>query len=118
VRRVYIGQHAPLKALGGRELAQSYYVAASEFVDQFYGQLATEKLGRALSLPVTNSTVSISGSEREAFAGSEIVRAAMLLGANGDWQDQTRFVRTIAASARLRVEQALAAELGQRLGSQ
>lgn len=104
------------ESAGRRELAQSYYVAASEFVDQFYGQLATEKLGRALSLPVTNSTVSISGSEREAFAGSEIVRAAMMLGANGDWQDQTRFVRTIAASAKTPLEQALAAELGQRLG--
>lgn len=101
---------------GRRELAQSYYGAASEFIDQFYGQLATEKLGRALALPVTNVTLAISASERDSFANSEIVRAAMLLGSLGNWAEQTRFVRTIAAGAKTPLEQALAAELGQRLG--
>ncbi len=95
--------------------AQAHYAAAAEFVDQFHGQLAIERLGRPIAKPASAATVSISGAERDSFERNPLVRATVLLGLQGNWQEQTRFVRTIAASARTPVEKALATELGQRI---
>ena len=56
-----------------------------------------------------------SAAMRAAFESQELVRAAILLGQQGNWQDQTRFVRSIAARADEPIEQALAVELGRRI---
>jgi soluble lytic murein transglycosylase len=103
------------ESAGQRELAIQHYTAAAEFVDQFHGQLASERLGRPLVRPVSTGTLAISAAERDSFERSPIVRAVVMLGQQGNWQDQTRFVRTIAANAKGPVEQALAAELGKRI---
>jgi soluble lytic murein transglycosylase len=100
---------------GRKDIATLHYSAAAEYFDQFHGQLAFERLGRQVALPLTTGTVEISGAEREAFNRDEVVRAAILLGQNGNHEDQTRFVRTLAANADGAANHALAAELALRI---
>ncbi len=103
------------QAAGRSSDANGYYTRAAAFFDQFYGQLATERLGLALSIPAATRTVEISASARDAFNRREIVRVAEMLGQQSDWANQSLFVRAIAASAESDVEHALAVELSRRL---
>lgn len=103
------------QAAGQTALAQQHFAQAAEFVDQFHGQLASERLGRPLMKPPAAGTIEISQAQRQAFDRNELVRVVTLLGRQGNWQDQTRFVRTIATTATGPVDQALAAELGRRI---
>ena len=103
------------EAAGRRDLSALHYSAAAEYFDQFHGQLAHERLGRGISLPMDTGTVEISGSERAAFDRNEVVRAAVLLGQQGSRQDQTRFIRTIAATIDGAANHVLAADLALRL---
>lgn len=100
---------------GRKDLSTLYYTQAAEYFDQFHGQLAHERLGRPIALPLTTGKIEVSGAERNAFEKSEVVRAAVLLGQQGNWQDQTRFVRSIAANVQGAVNHALAAELAVRI---
>lgn len=103
------------EAAGRRDIANLHYSAAAEYFEQFHGQLAHERLGRAVIIPLTTGTVEVSGAERAAFERNEVVRATMLLGQQGNWQDQTRFVRTIAANVEGAANHVLAAELAARV---
>ncbi len=96
--------------------AQGYYARAAQFFDQFYGQLAAERTGQPVMVPPVTRTLEISAAQREAFFGSEIVRAAQYLGQTGDWPTQSLFVRAIAAAAESDVEHVLGAELAIKLG--
>jgi soluble lytic murein transglycosylase len=89
---------------------------AASHPDQFYGQLALERLGRSIPPPGTAGATSPSSSERLAFNQREIVRAARILGQQGDWQNQSLFIRAIAASVESDADHALAAELAQGIG--
>jgi soluble lytic murein transglycosylase len=114
VKGLFWAARAALRG-GKRDLANAYYTQAAEFYDQFHGQLAAEQIGRKITIPPEYATVEISGSERSAFDRSEVVRAAEYLGRTGQWQDQTRFVRTLAARASTPSDHALAAELSKKL---
>ncbi len=103
------------EAASRRDVSQSYYTNAAVQFDQFYGQLAAERLGRVPALPVVTATVEISRNDREAFFGQEIVRAVQILGQRGDHQTQTLFVRQIAQAATSDVDHVLAVELAQRI---
>ncbi|MEK6637451.1 MAG: lytic transglycosylase domain-containing protein [Pseudomonadota bacterium] len=104
------------EAAGQRENATRYYGRAGQYFDQFHGQLALERLGRPIAVPVAQRAVEISGSTREAFENSSLVKAAKLLGQQGQWADQTKFIRTIAASTNSDVEAVLASELATKIG--
>ena len=95
--------------------AQTYYANAAVFFDQFYGQLATERLNRALAIPPVTATIEISKNQRDLFFGQEIVRAAEILGSRGDWATQTLFVRQIAQAATSDVDHVLAVDLSRRM---
>ena len=103
------------EASGNRDTAARYYASAAALYDQFYGQLAAERLGRTPSIPVVASTIEISRNQREAFYDREIVRAVQLTGARGDHATQTLFVRQIAQAAETDADHALAVELSQRI---
>ncbi len=101
---------------GKREIAASYFTEAAEFYDQFYGQLALEKLGRKPILPLDrNFTIEVSGAERNAFERSEVVKATAWLGRSGQHQDQTLFVRALASNAATGAEHVLGAELARKI---
>ncbi|QJU60655.1 transglycosylase SLT domain-containing protein [Sphingomonas sp. AP4-R1] len=103
------------EAAGDRPGAQAHYANAARNVDQFYGQLATERLGKSIAVPADPPAVAVPTATRSAFFQSEIVRAARLLGKQRRWQDQTQFVRTIALNAKTDQDHVLAGELAREI---
>ena len=89
---------------------------AAGYRDQYYGQLANERLGRALVAPPPAPRPQVDAATRTAFYSREIVQAAQFLGSIGDWQDQTAFVKQIAATVETDADHHLADELSRRMG--
>ncbi len=102
-------------AAGDRDSARDYYECAAAYFENFHGQLAAERLGRLPALGATPAT-NVLPQVRDSYMNSDLVRAALYLGQNGNHAEQTLFMRVIAASARGDVDLALASELGQKLG--
>jgi soluble lytic murein transglycosylase len=102
-------------AAGRTDESQSYFEQAATAPDQFYGQLAIEKLGRHVPAPPVSATIPTE-EERAAFLRRDLVRAAKALGQMGRWQDQTLFVRAIAQQAKTDDERQLAADFGRQIG--
>ncbi len=99
------------------DAANGYFVQAASYPDQFYGQLAMERLGRPLTtaaLPMQDKQPS--NSERTAFYARPVVRAARYLGRTGQSRDQSRFLAMIAERAKNDTELAMAGELARSLG--
>ncbi|TPG14559.1 lytic transglycosylase domain-containing protein [Sphingomonas oligophenolica] len=103
------------QAAGKTLEATQFYTAAAGYRDQFYGQLATERLGRPYSAPPAIGNPAIDPAVRAAFASREVVSAAKFLGQIGDWQDQTAFIKQIASDATTENDHVLAAELAKQL---
>ena len=107
-------------AARGAEKAQqpdtaALFERAAGYRDQYYGQLAIEHLGRRLTAPPAPPTPAIDPAARQAFYAREIVRAAQFLGQTGQYQDQTAFVKQIAAVAKGDTDHYLADELSRQL---
>jgi len=100
---------------GKADFARSYFTQAAAHVDQFYGQLSSERLGRDLSMPPEAARSAVAAADRASFEASEVVRAARLLGRTGQWQDQTQFIRLIANNAKSDTDHILAGELAQAI---
>ncbi len=103
------------EAAGKPADAARYLSQAATYRDQFYGQLALERTGRPLVAPPAIGAPVIAPAVRQAFANRETVRAVRFLGQIGSWQDQTAFVRQIAADATTDTDHLLAAELSQQI---
>jgi soluble lytic murein transglycosylase len=104
------------EAAGRRDEANGYYARAAGFRDLFYGQLAIERLGRAMTAPGDPLMKPVDPQIRAAFYNRETVRAAQYLGTLSAWQDQTIFVRQIALDAKTDSDHVLATELSRTLG--
>ena len=102
------------EAAGRSADRQAYLVRAAGYRDQYYGQLANERLGRPLVAPPPIVPQPIDPAVRAAFYAREVVQAAQFLGTIGDWQDQTAFVRQIALDAKSDSDHVLADELSSR----
>ena len=100
---------------GNAAAATAHFTAAAANIDQFYGQLATERLGRPLVAPADPAPLDIPPQVRSAFNNNEVVRAARLLGEQRDWLTQTQFIRKIAADADSDTDHALAMDLSKSL---
>jgi soluble lytic murein transglycosylase len=101
---------------GGKpDWAKSFFTQAAKHIDQYHGQLATERLGLELVIPPEPARGAIAEADRTAFEASEVVRAARLLGKAGAWQDQTQFIRLIAANAKTDIDHILAGELAKSI---
>ncbi|MBN8814728.1 MAG: transglycosylase SLT domain-containing protein [Sphingomonas sp.] len=103
------------EAAGRKEDARTYLTRASAYRDQFYGQLATERLGLAMTPPTDAINRPVDAAVRTAFYKSEIVRAAQFLGTIGAHEEQSAFVRQIANNATTEADHVLAAELARML---
>ena len=82
------------EAAGMSVEARGYYEAAARHPDYFYGQLATERLGRPLVLAVPQPPV-VAPPVRTRFAGDELVRSVQALGDLGDRARQTLFMKAL-----------------------
>ncbi|HEV2080581.1 MAG TPA: lytic transglycosylase domain-containing protein [Allosphingosinicella sp.] len=95
--------------------ANGYFAEAAAFPDQFYGQLAMERLGRSVPAPAAQLTMP-SPAARAAFARNDLVEATRLLGQQGQREDQSAFIRALADSLKTTDERVLAADLGLQIG--
>jgi soluble lytic murein transglycosylase len=102
-------------AAGQAAQSQAYLDQAATAPDQFYGQLAIEKLGREVPPPPAAAAVP-TAAERTAFAARTLPQAARALGLMGRWDDQSQFVRAIAQQAGSDGERQLAADFGRQIG--
>jgi soluble lytic murein transglycosylase len=102
-------------AAGQAAQANAFLQQAAGNPDQFYGQLALERLGRPMTAPA--APLSAPGpAERAAFTSRPIVQAARALGDMGRWSDQSLFVRALAEQAGSDSERLIAAEFGRSIG--
>ncbi|MEA3051658.1 MAG: soluble lytic murein transglycosylase [Sphingomonadales bacterium] len=102
---------------GQQAQSNSWLEQAAASPDQFYGQLALERLGRRVTPPSPVSAVP-SAAQRSAFAARPLVQAARALGDMGRWSDQSLFVRAIAEQAETESDRVLAAQFGRSIGRQ
>jgi len=99
-------------AAGRTAEAQEHFRRASVYPDQYYGQLALERLGQPVPLPApAERPVELSQTDRQSFANRTVVRAARRLGATGNWQDQSKMLRAIANGAMTDQDHMMVAEL-------
>lgn len=106
-------------AQGANDTAEAnrHLAMAANYPDQFYGQLARERLGRNFPAPAAlHKQVTISTAERTAFNNRSIVQAAQELGRLGRWSDQSIFLRALAATVSTDAERVMSDELAARLG--
>lgn len=104
------------EAAGQAATARAYYERAAAYSDLYYGQLAAERLGRALKAPPVVDARGVAAAARTAFYNREVVRAAQMLGTLGRADDQGLFLRQIAADATSADDHLLAAELSRTIG--
>jgi soluble lytic murein transglycosylase len=101
-------------AAGNAAQASAWLEQAAASPDQFYGQLALERLGR--TPPAPPNLPPADAAERAAFNARPLVAAVRYLGAVGRRGDQTTFVRALAASLDNDRDRAMAGEFGRSIG--
>jgi soluble lytic murein transglycosylase len=84
--------------LGRMDDARRWYEAAAAYPATFYGQLASQRIGRDLVPPAVALLV-IPAAKREAFEAKETVQAVRLLGALGQARLQDLFVARLRQDA-------------------
>lgn len=101
---------------GNQAEANRYFELAAIYPEQFYGQLALERLGR--KLPAFDKTASAvpTRSEREAFMARPLTAAVREVSREGDWPVAVRFFREIADQAQSEGDHVLVAELARQIG--
>jgi len=106
-------------AAGQFQQATGYFQRAAAYPDLFYGQLALERLGRAVPAPPAAlpqyTTTSV---QRAAFNTRSLVQALRLLGRQGRSTEQALFVQALARSLDTDVDRNLALQLAQETGRQ
>ena len=112
---LYWAGRALLHAGRGVE-ANTHFAQAAAYPELFYGQLALERLGRAVPTPAGLPQMLATDAQRSAFQQKRLVRATRLLGAQGRRDEQALFVRALAEGLDTEAERVLAVELGQQIG--
>jgi len=107
----------------GRALAQAgdsgasrYFEQAAAYPDQFYGQLALERLGRPVPAFATTPSVKPSAAERQAFLSRPLASAVREVARDADWPTSVRFFREIADQATTPAEHQIVADMARDLG--
>ncbi|MDJ0275708.1 transglycosylase SLT domain-containing protein [Sphingomonas sp. 2R-10] len=104
------------EAAGDRATADRWYAQAADLGDLFYGQLASERIGRPLRAPGnTADPAAVPAAVRAAYMNSDVVKATRYLGRTGQYGDQGLFIRKIAEDARSDTDHALAVELARAI---
>jgi soluble lytic murein transglycosylase len=104
---------------GSFQSANTYFQRAAAYPDLFYGQLALERLGRAVPAPPAAlpqyTTTSV---QRAAFNSRRLVQALRLLAQQRNSTEEALFVQALANSLDTDVDRNLALDLAQQLGRQ
>src|SRR5205085_12632430 len=111
----YWAARAALSA-GRLQQANSYFQRAAAYPELFYGQLALERLGRAVSAPSQALPQYVTTpAQRGAFNNRSLVQAVRLLGQQGRSNEQALFVRALAESLDNDSDRNLAVDLAQQV---
>ncbi len=103
-------------AAGDANTANTHFADAAQHYDQYYGQLALERLGRPQPKPLPTPTIQVSGDQKRAFEDDRLVRASRALGEIGAWREQSLFLRAIAQRATSPADHVLAGQLASAIG--
>jgi soluble lytic murein transglycosylase len=104
---------------GQFQTAATYFQRAAAYPDLFYGQLALERLGRAVPPPpAALPQITTTSVQRAAFNSRRLVQALRLLAQQGRPTEEALFVRALATSLDNDVDRNLALELGEQLRRQ
>ena len=101
---------------GDSAAAQAYFAQAARYADQFYGQLALERLGKPIPDFAKSPSVTPSAAERSAFLARPIAAAVREVARESDWPTAVRFFKEIAEQAQTPAEHQIVAELARELG--
>ena len=101
---------------GQADRSQALLLEAARHYDQYYGQLAAERLGQTLPAPSAPPAANPGPEELASFQSRPVVAAIRYLGQTGNYRDQTAFVRTLAEQVRSDSERLMAVQLGQQIG--
>ncbi len=100
---------------GQTDQANAYFEKAAQFPAYFYGQLAHERLGRALPSFTRKPAVEITDEERRAFDNQPLVLATKSSARGAPWREQIRFYRALAFNAKTPKDYALISDLSARI---
>jgi soluble lytic murein transglycosylase len=104
---------------GQFQTANAYFQRAAAYPDLFYGQLALERLGRAVPPPpAALPQYTTTAVQRAAFNSRRLVQALMVLGQQGRSTEQALFVQALARSLDSDVDRNLALMLAEQLHRQ
>lgn len=103
---------------GQLQNATAHFNKAAAYPDLFYGQLAHERLGRAIPAPAGTPQMLVTPAQRSVFQTKPLVRAVRLLGSQGRRDEQALFVRALSESLDNDSERLLAAEMSNQIGRQ
>ncbi len=104
------------EAAGKREEATIFFEKAAAYPAYFYGQLAHERLGRALPHFKTTADASIPEEKRASFYAEPLTQATRIIAREAGWRDQIRFYRALAFNAKGEADYALLADLSRQTG--
>ncbi|MFL6727563.1 MAG: lytic transglycosylase domain-containing protein [Sphingomicrobium sp.] len=106
-------------AAGRFQDANGYFQRAAAYPELFYGQLALERLGRAVAPPPAALPQYVTTQlQRSAFNNRPLVQAIRLLGQQGRSTEQALFVKALAESLDNDSDRNLAVDLGQQIRRQ
>jgi soluble lytic murein transglycosylase len=105
-------------AAGRPAEASSYFQRAAAYPELFYGQLALERLGRAVPAPGATPPVAPTDATRAAFVQNRLVRATRQIMYSGRADEQMQFVRALSEALDTQTERSLAMELARQLRRQ
>ncbi len=96
--------------------ADAYFQRAAAYPEMFYGQLALERLGRAVPAPVQALPQAVTTpAQRAVFANNRLVQALRILGQQNRPTEQALFVKALAESFTTDSDRYLALDLGDQL---
>ncbi len=96
--------------------AARYYTMAAAFADQFYGQLALERLGQPMPRFAADPVAVPTAAERAAFNARPLTAAVREVARESDWPTAVRFFREISDRAVTLSDHLLVAELARSIG--
>jgi soluble lytic murein transglycosylase len=101
---------------GNQNEANRYFEMAAAFPDQFYGQLALERLGRPIPSFRNKPSRTPSVQARAQFYARPLTAAVREVARGGDWQTTVRFFREISDQAQSEEDHLLVEDLARTLG--
>ncbi len=107
-------------ALAARQPAQAnaYLNTAAGYPELFYGQLALERLSRAVPPPPPTGIIPAADPARRAFANNRLARATRYAVSYGSTSERSLFTRALGESLTTPSERVLAMEMARQIGRQ